>query len=232
MAIISEHSASTSWPFPSITNNYDDPSRAVKRKRVLEKVDYNGGQGSSRISRKRVRTVNVSDASNLPHTLHIVDHDQHDRVDSQVLSADSIDVANFLALLLDGLNKKAKLELTSSEAVKPLSPYQRRPTSPLAQSPHRQPFVRKQVGGHCHGRVEPSLQRWVLYKNHIDESYSPCYRTAEWIETLHEMGWENLHPSYALDGGDIFIPTPEDDSESLSDWIEVDVGRFKATGKN
>lgn len=41
------------------------------------------------------------------------------------------------------------------------------------------------------------------------------------------MGWENLHPSYALDVGDIFIPGPEDDSED--DLLEVDIGQYAQT---
>lgn len=57
------------------------------------------------------------------------------------------------------------------------------------------------------------------------KSYPPCYRSAEWIETLHEMGWESLHPSYAFDGEDVFTPSDDDD------LFEVDVGQFVTAPK-
>lgn len=171
MAVLSESSVSMSWPFPSITNNYDDPRKVVKRKRSYEhlgKVGCDEDQHLARYSHKRLRVTTVSDASNIPHSLHAEEYDRHGCADNPPLSTNSADVANFLALLLDGLNKHSKIE-SPSEILRPLSPYQRRPTSPLSQSPYRQPFIRKRVGGHCNGRVEPSLQRWVLYNRHIQE---------------------------------------------------------------
>ncbi|KAF8511852.1 hypothetical protein JB92DRAFT_350704 [Gautieria morchelliformis] len=72
------------------------------------------------------------------------------------------------------------------------------PTSPLSDAPHRAPFVRKVIGGSCAGRTEPKLYRWVLCKNHFlrIRYVDPTTQTDEWMQALHELGWEELHPYF------------------------------------
>lgn len=52
-------------------------------------------------------------------------------------------------------------------------------------------------------------------------SSQPSLRSSEWIEALHEMGWEHLHPTYILQSqqtiGEVdTCPNPFDG------WINVD----------
>ena len=52
----------------------------------------------------------------------------------------------------------------------------------------------------------------------------PAERSPEWIEALHEMGWEHYNPLYV---GHYEAYIPDDNS---NEWIEIDVGNVSRYG--
>lgn len=143
-------------------------------------------------------------------------------------------------------NSNSELEITVSissnvPTTYPPSNLRLAPTSPLSESPNRRRFVRKVIGGSCAGRTEPSLTRWVLCKNHFlryaiipcpfglwiftksnsVRSLDPTIQSSDWVQTLHEMGWEELHPFYQAQAA---MRNAQDlaSLSAFSRWIEDD----------
>jgi len=225
----------TEWSFPAITH-YRGSDRVAGLKRCRDVDDDNENEpmchdeNCLRGASKKFRVKDVLDASSLMSAFHgsLSPRESAERIKDDVPIVDNnamtatatgaLEVAKVIAILLDTLDK------TKSDKLLPppqASPYRRLPTSPLSNSPYRAPYVRKQVGGVCRGRVEPGLQKWLLRKNHMDDirSSSPSSKSSEWLESFHEMGWETLHPSWVSHSDDTF--TAADDA--FDDWIEVDV---------
>ncbi|KAF8521219.1 hypothetical protein BU17DRAFT_88119 [Hysterangium stoloniferum] len=220
------------WNFSAITN-YRGSDRVAGRKRSRDVDDENENESmchhesNLRGSSKKFRVKDVLDASSLMSAFDgAFSHPESvkDGVpvqDNNAITAtatEALEVAKVIAILLDTLDKKKSQQLLPSPQA---SPHRRLPTSPLSDSPYRAPFVRKEVGGVCRGRVEPGLQKWLLRKNHMDEWSS------EWLESFHEMGWETLHPSWVSHSDDTFT-APDD---AFDDWIEVDVDRVASNSR-
>jgi len=98
-----------------------------------------------------------------------------------------------------------------------------RPTSPLSDCEDRAPYVRKIVGGACAGKIEPSLCRWVLIRNHFTDvrHLDPPTQPKEWLRQLKRLGWEHAHPYYQLKAQqemlDAYGPI-----DPFANWVEDD----------
>jgi hypothetical protein len=92
--------------------------------------------------------------------------------DNNLLTADdvppseSVDVEKVISILIEAMNASSQ---RAESPEPPARPHQHRPTSPLSDSCHRTPFIRKSVGGPCRGRTDPGLRKWVMCKNHVEE---------------------------------------------------------------
>jgi hypothetical protein len=179
MATISHPLALTQWTFPAMCN-YRDSDRMASRKRSRDVDDEseNGNifhhENSLRGASKKARVHDAFDASSIMGAFDASLSRADDRikddglvqdyVNESTAATEALEVAKVIAILLDTLDKKTSEYIPSRP-----NPYKRLPTSPLSDSPHRAPFVRKVVGGVCAGRVDQGLQKWLLRKNHIDK---------------------------------------------------------------
>ncbi|KAF8574569.1 hypothetical protein K439DRAFT_1624222 [Ramaria rubella] len=246
MTLVSPPFSTPEWIFPTITNKYEP--RLASRKRCYDadrdEQNQENTEMHSREANKKAKLMeplrNVSNASNAsvnarapqefmagtgdwryePHG-----HDEaifnqgDDYEDDADAPAKPVDVEKVIAILLNAINASHQKSTSELGDVVPCArSYHRQPTSPLSDSSVRTPFVRKSVGGGCRGRLEPGLKKWVLCKNHVQES-------SEWIEALHEMGWEHLHPTYAALSQQTFNALDAFPTSDSLEWIEVDVSR-------
>ncbi|KIJ50885.1 hypothetical protein M422DRAFT_244833 [Sphaerobolus stellatus SS14] len=246
------------WSFSSITNTCEQRSVAGRKRGREEDNGYALKKGSAtETSEKRQSkrpklgetTNSASNASvddrryvplleDMPQTVteHQTASDSHESAHTSQTSEHGLDISKVLALLLEAINETTKQEQEKENSQRHATPspspqaYEHRPSSPLCGLPERAPYIRRQIGGSCHGRVDPGIQRWVLEKNLLRDIQTsrPSQRSSEWIETLHEMGWEHYNPSY-MGHCEAYIPDHRSD-----DWVEIDVtggsSRYRAHG--
>ncbi|KAF8495324.1 hypothetical protein JB92DRAFT_1110667 [Gautieria morchelliformis] len=223
MIAVPQSSPTPEWILPATSNNCEArlPGRKRGHDEVCEETQELMVMGTRRPNKKPKLECSFRDVSNtsnacidsrapheflagagdwkfeplVDHTLVLEEESQQDDPLDPKPSSDTVDVDKVIAILLEAM-KPSNQRMYSPEPSD--RSYQRGPTSPLSDSSHRTPFVRKSVGGPCRGRTDPGLRRWVVSKNHIEDirSRHPSLRSSEWVEALHEMGWEHLHPTY------------------------------------
>ena len=181
MTLVSQPLSTPEWCFPTFASNYE--SRLAGRKRGLDEgeEEHNDLRGPNKKAKVADLLKNMSNVSNTSDNMSLEARAPHETLagaddwryepiipdsaenEFQLEEPEPIDVEKVIAILLEALNPP----IAKPDPPKPS--YRPRPTSPLSNSPDRVPFVRKSVRGACPGRLDPSLQKWVLSKNHYEE---------------------------------------------------------------
>ena len=196
MIVVSQPSPTLEWILPTTTNNHKVslPGRKRGRDEACEEIQELTAMCTKHPNKKTKIEDTLWDVSNAsdacidtraPHEFlegasdwkfePLVKHNalsdegvqRSDLVDGDnSLPNEPVDVAKVIAILLEAMKSSSQ---GNGSPELPASSYRRHPTSPLSDSFHRAPFIRKSVGGPCRGRIDPGLWRWVVCNNHLEE---------------------------------------------------------------